>query len=706
MEPGRPTRASGAARGTLLRYAPFVARSSLAVVLGLAAFGRNDDGDSSSKPRLRPACRRTGRSSSRPPTRTRSTGDRSATRRAGTVAVPLTYAPPCVQPFTGDNGGATAPGVTGDTITIALYQAQPDILQQTFFQQSGSDESLAAEPRRCSSTSTFFESHYETYGRHVKIVAGEGERRARRRGRRARRRDQGRDRDQGVRVVGRAEPDRGVRGRARGARRAVHRRLPARRDRQRTSKESKNHVWLTFPSIEQLGDALEPVPRRASWPAAPAQFAGDPALRDARRGVRRRALRRELRRARPGRRRVRQAAAKAGGRRSAPRSPTSSTSRRAQENARNTIAKLKAAKVTTVIFAGDPVTPGVAHAGGHRAELLPRVGRARRGVHRHVAVRPQLRPAAVGARVRRLDVAAPCPRRSGPAVLDPRLAVGQGPGGQDVQGARAGAADLLHRAAPRRPGPHRRDVPRRACSASRRARRIRPDCTSRGATTASGRATDYFGSDDATADLVEPDRPRASTRSATRAPGCGSTRRDAASATCPASGRRASPTSSTRRPRSPVHARCRRGPAAELPVAGQVTGRGHRLGRARSASPTRTQPSAEHVPADDPRRVPDRDAEVRDLAGHHRAGADHRVLPDRARRAARSCRGRATRRRAITTGRGAGELQPGGQRHVLVAVVGVGDVHVVAGPHVVADRDRRVPDDAAPLADEGRGRRW
>ena len=46
----------------------------------------------------------------------------------GTVKVPLTYAPPCVKPFSGDNGGATAPGVTGDTINVVLYQAQPDIL--------------------------------------------------------------------------------------------------------------------------------------------------------------------------------------------------------------------------------------------------------------------------------------------------------------------------------------------------------------------------------------------------------------------------------------------------------------------------------------------------------------------------------------------------------------------------------------------------
>src|SRR3954466_13871038 len=54
------------------------------------------------------------------------------------------YAPPCVAPWPGgDNGGKTAPGVTADTITVALYQAQPDLLQQAFFENTGSDESLA-----------------------------------------------------------------------------------------------------------------------------------------------------------------------------------------------------------------------------------------------------------------------------------------------------------------------------------------------------------------------------------------------------------------------------------------------------------------------------------------------------------------------------------------------------------------------------------
>jgi hypothetical protein len=89
----------------------------------------------------------------------------------GRVAVPFSYAPPCVQPWAGgDNGGATAPGVTADTITVALYETQPDPLQQAIFQSNGSDESLAAELRTVQAYADFFQSHYETYGRKIRIV--------------------------------------------------------------------------------------------------------------------------------------------------------------------------------------------------------------------------------------------------------------------------------------------------------------------------------------------------------------------------------------------------------------------------------------------------------------------------------------------------------------------------------------------------------
>lgn len=89
----------------------------------------------------------------------------------GKVAVPSGYAPPCVAPWKGgDNGGATAPGVTADTITIALYQAQPDLLQQAFFENTGSDESLAKERDTVQEYIDYFSAHYELYGRTIKLV--------------------------------------------------------------------------------------------------------------------------------------------------------------------------------------------------------------------------------------------------------------------------------------------------------------------------------------------------------------------------------------------------------------------------------------------------------------------------------------------------------------------------------------------------------
>ncbi len=85
--------------------------------------------------------------------------------------MPSGYAPPCVEPWTGgDNGGATAPGVTAHTITIALYQAQPDLLQQAFFENTGSDESLAKEQQTTQEYVDYFSAHYELYGRKVKLV--------------------------------------------------------------------------------------------------------------------------------------------------------------------------------------------------------------------------------------------------------------------------------------------------------------------------------------------------------------------------------------------------------------------------------------------------------------------------------------------------------------------------------------------------------
>jgi hypothetical protein len=89
----------------------------------------------------------------------------------GTVAVPLWYAPPCVEPWSGgDNGGATSGGVARDEIVVAVYQAQPDLLEQTFLERSGSDEALGSELATIQQYVDFFQAHYQTYGRTVRLV--------------------------------------------------------------------------------------------------------------------------------------------------------------------------------------------------------------------------------------------------------------------------------------------------------------------------------------------------------------------------------------------------------------------------------------------------------------------------------------------------------------------------------------------------------
>ena len=175
--PERPATGPNPALRLLRRYAPFLA--IVVVIVLIAVFlpggGNGSGGGNASRPSVNPPPR-TRRGLPLTFDRARATGARvdwgpTCDTTRGRVAVPFSYAPPCVVPWTGgDNGGATAPGVTADTITIAVYEEQPDLLQETFLQQSGSDESLNAEFQTDQQYVDFFESHYQTYGRHVRLV--------------------------------------------------------------------------------------------------------------------------------------------------------------------------------------------------------------------------------------------------------------------------------------------------------------------------------------------------------------------------------------------------------------------------------------------------------------------------------------------------------------------------------------------------------
>src|SRR5439155_19550186 len=77
--------------------------------------------------------------------------------------------PPCIPKFVGDNGGATTPGVTGDTINAVIIHPQYPEASQRALQAGG----LAASSEQYAESdlvySTFLNNRYELYGRKLKV---------------------------------------------------------------------------------------------------------------------------------------------------------------------------------------------------------------------------------------------------------------------------------------------------------------------------------------------------------------------------------------------------------------------------------------------------------------------------------------------------------------------------------------------------------
>jgi hypothetical protein len=91
--------------------------------------------------------------------------------KRGTVKIPFTYAAPCVKPFTGDNGGATAPGVTKDAITVVVYIGDPakNPLQSATVKGAGADVSPATQKETYQGYIDLFSKYYELYGRKINL---------------------------------------------------------------------------------------------------------------------------------------------------------------------------------------------------------------------------------------------------------------------------------------------------------------------------------------------------------------------------------------------------------------------------------------------------------------------------------------------------------------------------------------------------------
>jgi hypothetical protein len=94
----------------------------------------------------------------------------------GQVKIPYAYAAPCVEPFDGDNGGATGQGVTADTIKVVVYIGDPakNPLQAAQVRGAGAELSPATAKETYQGYFEMFEQYYELYGREIDLQFFDG----------------------------------------------------------------------------------------------------------------------------------------------------------------------------------------------------------------------------------------------------------------------------------------------------------------------------------------------------------------------------------------------------------------------------------------------------------------------------------------------------------------------------------------------------
>jgi Periplasmic binding protein len=81
------------------------------------------------------------------------------------------YSPPCIA-FSGNNGGATSPGVTANSLNVTYRNtADSESFQQTLASLGGADitDTTADIERTISALATYFDTHFQFYGRKLNI---------------------------------------------------------------------------------------------------------------------------------------------------------------------------------------------------------------------------------------------------------------------------------------------------------------------------------------------------------------------------------------------------------------------------------------------------------------------------------------------------------------------------------------------------------
>ena len=93
----------------------------------------------------------------------------------GRLKLPTSIPPACFAPFEGDNGGATARGVTEDTINIVYWRwMENDFILQYITGPISNDDTNADAEESLRGLLEYYETYYETYGRSINLIFYEG----------------------------------------------------------------------------------------------------------------------------------------------------------------------------------------------------------------------------------------------------------------------------------------------------------------------------------------------------------------------------------------------------------------------------------------------------------------------------------------------------------------------------------------------------
>jgi hypothetical protein len=273
------------------------------------------------------------------------------------LALPIRLVPPCVERFEGDNGGATAPGVTEDEVKIVYYSTDPalDPLGAATIGEIGADVDPETAQQTVDAYVDLYNRYFETYGRRVVVERFVGSGAS----------DDAEAARADALAIAEMEPFAVIGGPAQ----AAHVFGPAIASRgiicgpgcsgaapEEVIEEHAPYMWTAGPTPNQAAALAAEMVAKLAGPG-PAELAGDPALREQDRvyGL----LHYDTPEGdhRPVFEALRDALAEQGIELATDVEYNLDIAR-SQENARTIVTRLREAGVTTVIFYGDPLTPG------------------------------------------------------------------------------------------------------------------------------------------------------------------------------------------------------------------------------------------------------------------------------------------------------------------------------------------------------------